>query len=52
MLRTLRRARRVARRTEVLLGDAVAIGAGRAPQRIANRLLGRLIGRTTRRVWL
>ena len=52
VLRTLRKARRIARRTEVLLGDAVAIGAGRIPQRIANRLLGRLIGRAARRVWL
>lgn len=51
-LRTLRKARRTARRTEVLLGDAIAIGAGRAPQRTANRILGRLIGRATRRLWL
>lgn len=51
-LRTLRRTRRQLHRTELVLGDVIAVLAGRAPQRIANRLLGRTVGRALRRAWL
>lgn len=45
------RARRIAHRTEVVLGDVRAVQRGRIGQRIANRFLGRLIGRATRGLW-
>lgn len=45
------RARRAAHRTEVILGDVRAVQRGRIGQRIANRFLGRMIGRLTRGIW-
>ena len=45
-------ARRHVHTLAVLLGDARAVQTGRVPQRIANRIGGRLLARGLRRVWL
>ncbi len=50
-LRTLRKARRVNRSAGILLGDVIAVGSGRGTQRVANRLIGRVLGRAMRSVW-
>lgn len=45
------RARRIAHRTEVALGDVRAVQRGRIGQRVANRVLGRIVGRGLRGLW-
>jgi hypothetical protein len=34
-----------------LLGDAQAVKRGRVGQRVANRMIGRAVGKATRRLW-
>lgn len=45
------RARRLTSRATIVLGDANAIYQGKAGQRIANRIIGRLIGSAARHAW-
>lgn len=45
------RARRAAYLTQRALGDARAIQTGRVGERVANRVMGRLISRMLRGLW-
>lgn len=45
------RARRVARWAALLAGDYQAIQRNRVPQRVANRAMGKVVGRAMRKVW-
>lgn len=45
------RARRIAHKTSVYLGDVRAVQTGRIPQRLFNRVLGRALSRAMRGVW-
>lgn len=45
------KARRVAHRTEVLLGDVNAVARGKTGRRVRNRVVGRRLARATRRLW-
>lgn len=44
-------ARNIAHRTEVLLGDVRAIQTGRVPQRVGNRIIGKIVGNALRGKW-
>ena len=46
-----RKIARVAHRTEVAARDAQAVKRGRIPQRTANRLMGKAVGRLMRGLW-
>jgi hypothetical protein len=43
--------RKAAHTVEVLAGDAQAVKRGRVGQRVANRLIGKAVGRGARRLW-
>lgn len=45
------RARRAAHVAEVILGDARAVQRNRVPQRIVNRVGGRLLSKVLRGLW-
>ena len=48
---SIAKTRRNLYRAQRLLGDVQAIRTGRIRQRLTNRILGRMIGRATRRLW-
>lgn len=47
----INKARRATHRATVLLGDVQAIKTGRIGQRVANRLMGRLVSAIMRGLW-
>lgn len=44
--------RKATQRATVLLGDAQAVKRGRVVPRVANRVIGKAVGRAMRRLWL
>jgi len=48
---SINKARRATHRATVLLGDAQAIKTGRIGQRVANRVMGKLVARLMRSLW-
>lgn len=47
----LNRARHAAAKTTVILGDLQAVKSGRIGQRLANRVIGRLVSKALRGIW-
>lgn len=47
----INKARRATHRATVLLGDAQAIKRGRIGERVANRIIGRMVARLLRGIW-